>query len=97
MAAVKPKSVKNQKNLHRHAAKPGSVYVGSTVNPQQRAQQHTSSGFSGQMYFAKTSNMKQAENKLLGNGPRHNSHTSSNAAASPGYVYVINGRKKRSK
>lgn len=94
--ALKAVKVKNQSNLVRHAAKRGSVRVGSTCNVSGRKSQYKSNGYKGKMYVAKTTNMKKAENKLLAkHSGRHNVHQKSNAAAKPGYVYVIKGRKSK--
>ena len=79
-----------QEELHNIAATQGSVYVGSTDNPQQRAYAYESEGFSGAMYVAKNTNMMKAEDRLLQiafetGGGRHNTQRRSNAAQGPGY------------
>ena len=87
------KEVKTQRELH-NKARPASVsqvyYVGTTVDPQRRRGEHERDGKRGTMYYTKTENMRQAEDKLLeicdcsGNQQRR-----SNAQEGPGYVYLI--------
>eukprot|EP01084_Bolivina_argentea_P087669 158336_1 len=92
---LRVKSTKNITNLHRHASKKGSVRVGATINPSQRANAYQRSGYRGNMYVTKTTNMNYAENKLLkSHSGRHNVQKSSNVAAKSGYVYAIVGQKR---
>lgn len=73
-----------------------NVYVGATSNPKQRRSSHQSSGYSGEMHYASTNNMRQAENILLQNsGSKYNKQKKSNAPTGPGYVYGIKGARKR--
>jgi len=91
-----PKIVKvTQTKLKRIAPKNGSIRVGATVNPSQRASAYKYDGYGGTMYIARTRNMKQAENHLLDSarGARYNRMRRSNAQGAPGNVYVIQGRK----
>ena len=80
--------VQTQRELHT-MAKSGD-YSGTTVDPQRRRSEHERDGKRGTMYYTKTENMRQAENKLLekcycpGNQQRR-----SNAQEGPGYVYLI--------
>ena len=74
----------------------GVIYAGSTKDPEERADQHERNGFSGTMYYAKTQNMRLAENRLLKSRKgdyRYNDHETSNQDEKPGYVYLIKGRK----
>ena len=50
------------------------------------------------MFYAETTNMKSAENKLLqlaseNEAGRHNDHRNSNVGNENGYVYIIQGKK----
>ena len=76
------------------------IRVGATKRPiQERAQEYERDGFSGIMFYADTTNMKYAENRLLElakrheNTARHNEHHYSNVGEENGYVYVIQGKK----
>jgi hypothetical protein len=71
----------------------GSIRVGSTIDPEQRAKQYYSQGYRGTMYYAETNNMQKKEDKLLENKGIHNVHSKSNVSESEGYVYVIMGKK----
>ena len=79
---------KTQWELHTMAR--SGDYVGTTVDPQRRRGEHERDGKMGTMYYTKTENMRQAEDKLLeicncsGNQQRR-----SNAQERPGYVYLI--------
>ena len=85
-------------DLNEIATEKGSIRVGATADPDNRAKTYENEGYAGIMYVAPTNNMKKAENKLLdtalnsGSG-RHNVHTKSNAKESEGYAYVIKGKK----
>ena len=84
----------SQKELHQITGQKGSVYVGSSVDIQQRTGQHQREGYSGTVYYASTDNMMRAEDKLLQQNPgRHNIQQQSNAEQGKGYVYGIKGRK----
>ena len=76
--------------LDKIAQEKFSIRAGSTTDPISRATQYEYEGYSGTMYFAKTSNMEFAENKLLQYKMRYNIHLESNAPNDHGYVYVIN-------
>ncbi len=82
-----------QSDLNEIVEQNNSIRVGSTKDPNSRAKQYERDGYSGTMYVAKTSNMQQAENKLLDHNTRHNDHKTSNQSDDAGYVYVINGRR----
>ena len=82
-----------QNKLAEIAKKDYSIRVGSTTNPKNRAKQYEREGYSGTIYYAKTSTMKKSENELLKNDPRHNDHKRSNVGENPGYVYVVKGKK----
>jgi len=89
-----------QEELHKIVGEKGCIYVGATVDPvEKRANEHQSTnGYSGIMYWARTQNMKKAEDKLFDTadetgGGRHNIQRASNAQEGPGYVYAIKGRK----
>ena len=73
-----------------------ALRVGATVDIPRRAREYTGDyQFSGRpMYYAETSNMKYAENRLLmrceeGDGCRANIQRRSNVRDEPGYVYAI--------
>ena len=82
-----------QRELHRIAAKNGSIRGGATISPDARANSYEHGGYSGKMYVAKTENMMTAEDKILKHGLRHNQHDRSNAQAVPGFIYIIKGKK----
>ncbi|CAF0744275.1 unnamed protein product [Brachionus calyciflorus] len=84
-----------QKELNEIVQEKNSIRVGSTGNPQQRAQQLEAEGYAGTMYVAKTTNMQLAENKLLEYQPRHNERLKSNAPNDEGFVFLIKGRKMK--
>ena len=66
----RPKEVP-PKRLQRIASGRGTVRSGSTVDIQQRAHEYQSQGYSGELYYSRTRNMKEAD-KLLKAGPgRH--------------------------
>ena len=80
--------------LQQIAAQSGGIRVGATDDPNRRANEHEREGYSGQMYYFKTENMRKAEDKLLEQAPGiHNVQQRSNAEDKPGYVYAIKGRK----
>ena len=83
----------SQAELNKIAQQNNSIRVGSTINPESRANQYEREGYSGTMYYAKTANMCYAENKLLEKDTRHNVHSCSNSSDQAGYVYVINGKR----
>ncbi len=86
--------VATQEQLLQIAQESHVIYAGATINPWRRADDHSSDGFTGTMFFAETRNMMQAEDRLLRvRNYRHNTHQQSNADPSPGYIYVIKGRK----
>ena len=80
--------VDTQQELHKMAR--SGYYTGTTVDPQRRQGEHKRDGKSGTMYYTKTENMRQAEDKLLEkcNCPG-NQQRRSNAPEGPGYVYLI--------
>ena len=82
-----------QAELNEIVQENNSIRVGSTIDPERRANEYERDGYSGIMYIAKTTNMQYAEDKLLEYKPLHCIQSTSNAANEPGYVYVINGRK----
>ena len=91
---IRTREVKNQGRVHYYAK--NSAYVGSTIDIDDTLRRHTDNGFRGKMYYAKTSNMKYSENRLLSKGyGRHNKQRKSNAKASDGWVYTIVGQKRR--
>ena len=64
--------------------------VGASVNPKKRQSQYQSKGLSGVMYYAATTNMKAAENRLLRackTACTKNIQTSSNVKEKKGFVY----------
>ena len=80
--------------LQQRAKQANDERVGATIDIERRRGEYEQNGYSGTMYYFKTENMKNAEDKLLneckssGVCPR-NVQKASNAKASPGYVYVI--------
>ena len=82
------KVVESQQELHKMAR--SGYYVGATVDPQRRRGEHERDGITGTMYYTKTENMRQAEDKLLKicNSPE-NQQRRSNAQEGLGYVYLI--------
>ena len=83
----------NQQELRKISEAPQTVRVGASGNVDSRANQYEREGYSGVMYYAKTSNQMRAEDKRLEHAHVHNRHQYSNAAAAPGYVYAIKGRR----
>ena len=86
-----------QIKLLKIVKKKNSVRAGSTVIPKKRAKNYQDDGYSGIMYYAKTSNMKKSENKLLRHKPLHNKQKRSNVGQKRGFTYVINGKKFKMK
>ena len=88
MGRLELQKVSTQEELQGIAAQPGSIYVGSTEDVERRKGQHERDGFSGKLYYARTANMKKAEDKLLKDLYRgkHNSHKRSNAEETDGCV-----------
>ena len=80
--------VATQKELHAKLSQ-GSR-TGSTIDPKRRAGEYRREGWTGTMYYCKTSNMRFAEDKLLKacNCPA-NKQRKSNVSEDPGYVYLI--------
>ena len=71
-------------------------WVGTTVDPNRRAREHqeTYRNANATMYYAETSNMKYAENRLFNmcgrrGGCWRNVQKRSNRSESRGYVYAI--------
>ena len=72
----------------------GFIRAGSTEDPHRRKKEYEDQGYGGDMFYAKTENMRDAENRLLkARDFRHNAQGKSNANDGPGYIYVIKGRK----
>ena len=68
-------------------AKPGAIRVGSTGDIAARQSQYQHEGYSGTIYYARTENMRVAEDRLLqGKKPRHNEHRVSNSDEERGYT-----------
>ncbi len=66
-----------------------AVYVGATVNIDDRSQIH-GKNYNGEICYFKTQNMRQAENTLLQTSRRSdNIHQESNVDDAAGYVYAI--------
>ena len=77
-----------QKELFKLASK--GDYTGTTIDPARRQGEHKRDGHEGAMYYAKTQNMKKAENRLLKKCPcPGNTQRTSNAPSRPGNVYLI--------
>ena len=92
---LKKRNVSSQKQLSLSSAR----YVGATSNPQANYYRH-SQKYSGTISYARTQNMRKAENRLLRSATSsNNKQRRSNAPSAPGYVYSIGskrgGRKRR--
>ncbi len=83
----------SQEKLSKIAHQRGAIRAGSSKHPKARAEKYKDEGYGGTMFVAPTNDMKKAENKLLRNSLRHNTHERSNAPNKPGKVYVIKGKK----
>ena len=80
--------------LQQKAKQVNDERVGATNDIERRRGEYQRKGYSGTMYYFKTENMKNAEDKLLNQCKSSgvcpgNVQKKSNAQASPGYVYVI--------
>ena len=74
----------------------GSIRVGATKRIEDRRGEYQRDGYTGKMYYARTENMKLAENKLLRKRkPPDNKQSESNTTEEGGYVYVINGQRRQ--
>ena len=72
----------------------GFIRAGSTEDPCRRKSQYEEEGYGGTMFCVRTDNMRRAEDQLLQSRDfRYNVHKRSNADETPGYIYVIQGRK----
>jgi len=78
--------------LFSMAKLPSMVRTGATENPDVRRKAYVyQDGYSGVMYLAETTNMQHTEDQLLQQQDfRDNIQQTSNKAAAPGYVYLIN-------
>lgn len=89
----------SQKDLHDMIENETHVIrVGATTDVDQRASQYEREGYSGIMYFARTENMKRAEDKLLeiameNDSGKWNVHEKSNVGEGDGYIYAIKGKR----
>ena len=82
------------KRLQKIASGKGAVRSGSTADIQRRAREYELQGYSGDIHYSRTQNMKAAEDKLLQAGPgRHNVQKTSGAQPKPGTAYTIQGKK----
>jgi hypothetical protein len=73
---------------------PIGVYIGATRRPpEKRCYEHEREGKTGLMYFAKTTNMKHAETRLITSAtrPKYNQQQQSGMPETKGFVYVIVG------
>lgn len=87
----------SQKALKKLAKKPGTIRVGATKNIGERVNQYKNDGYRGKFYYATTTNMRCAENKLLNQGSYlHNFHRKSNCSNKKGFIYGIKGKRYRS-
>ena len=83
-----------KKTLFKLAKKPRTIRVGATKNIRDRINQYKNDRYSGKFYYAKTTNMRYDENKLLSQCSYvHNVHKKSNISNKKGNVYAIKGRK----
>lgn len=87
--------ISTQEELFEIAEEAGSVFGGATVDPYDTARELEQNGFRGTMYYAHTTKMKLAEDKLLAIGDfRHNKFQRSGVQNESGYIYVIQGQKR---
>ena len=94
MAGIREIAPVTQEKLKEIADGKFIARVGSTTNPENRANNYQHEGYAGVMYVAPTTNMMKAEDKLLGSGYGvHNVHEMSNAQETNGYIYAIKGKK----
>lgn len=68
--------------------------VGSTVDPERRRKEYVREGYTGEMQYAKTTDMRRAEDRLLSTCKGNNScpanvQRQSNQKHKEGYVYTI--------
>lgn len=86
----------SQSDLAKIANQRGAIRAGSTIDPVRRAGEYGREGYRGEMYAARTTNMKKAEDRLLeGSNIRHNKQGRSNAQEESGHVYVNVGQKRK--
>lgn len=79
-----------QKELKQIAEQSSSSYTGSTINVKNRTRDHERNGRDGVLYYAKTTNMRKAEDRLLKSSEwPDNRQKQSNRKEDKGYVYVI--------
>lgn len=79
-----------QKELKQIAEQSSSSYTGSTINVKNRTRDHERNGRDGVLYYAKTTNMRKAEDRLLKSSEwPDNRQKQSNQKEDKGYVYVI--------
>ena len=70
------------------------IRCGATIDPERRSKEYAREGYQGVMYYAATTNMKTAENRLLhAFNFEYNKQRNSNVAEEKGYVYIITGEK----
>lgn len=83
-----------QKELKQIAEHPNSSYTGSTINVKSRTRDHERKGRNGELYYAKTTNMKKAEDRLLKSSEwPNNRQKQSNRKDEKGFIYVIKDKK----
>ena len=87
----------SQKALFKVTRRRRIIRAGATKNIRERINKYKNERYSGTVYFAKTTNMKKTENKLLGQRLyAHNVHRKSNSSNKKGFVYAIKGKRYRS-
>ena len=70
------------------------IRCGATIDPKRRSTEYAREGYHGVMYYAATTNMKTAENRLLHDfNFEYNKQRNSNIPEEKGYVYIITGNK----
>lgn len=80
--------------LYTIAQEQGAIKYGAVVNLHYQNAYLKVEGYRGTMYYAKTANMKIAENHICEiSADRLNIHHRPSIRAEPGYVYVIKGRR----
>ena len=79
----------NQEDLTAIAQVPGNIFVGSSIDIHGDVKELKRGSFNGIVYYSKTKNMLTAENKLLLFPGSYNTHRTSSAERTNGYIFVL--------
>jgi hypothetical protein len=87
----------SERQLIDMTGKPSVIKVGSTQRIKERFDEYKRIGYSGQMYYAMTKNMRNFEDRCLlsaklSGGANYNFYDDSISPAIEGYVYLIQGK-----